>query len=123
MLRSLLALGVSLAALSTAAYAQEAPKRIYLVDFDQADADGVLTKIGYIDLLDIKDPEAIAKRGSKDGVFSFPFLTIENVDRVTDTTIIVGNDNNYPGSTGRQAGRADDDEFMILEVKDLLATK
>jgi hypothetical protein len=95
-------------------------KRIYLIDLNKADADGVLTKIAYIDLLDIKDADGIAKRGGKDGVFSFPFLTIENVDRIDETTIVVANDNNYPGSTGREAGRADDNEFIILEVGDFL---
>jgi hypothetical protein len=32
-----------------------------------------------------------------------PFLTIENVDRVDDTHIVVGNDNNLPFSAGRFA--------------------
>jgi len=95
-------------------------KRIYLVDLDQTDANGVLHKIAYIDLLDIQDPDGIAPRGTIDGVFSFPFFTIEDVDRVDATTIVVANDNNYPGSTGRQAGRADDNEFIILEVADFL---
>ncbi|MET3926952.1 esterase-like activity of phytase family protein [Devosia sp. 2618] len=95
-------------------------KRIYLVDLERADENGVLEKIAYIDLMAIKDPDGIAPRGSKDGVFTFPFVTIENVDVVNPTTIVVANDNNYPGSTGRQAGRADDNEFILLDVADFL---
>lgn len=95
-------------------------KRIYLVDLDRADANGVLEKIAYIDLMAIKDPNGLAPRGSKDGVFTFPFVTIEDVDLVDPTTIVVANDNNYPGSTGREAGRADDNEFILLDVADFL---
>lgn len=91
-------------------------KRIYLVDLDRADENGVLEKIAYIDLMAIKDPNGIAPRGTKDGVFTFPFVTIEDVDMVDPTTIIVANDNNYPGSTGREAGRADDNEYILLNV-------
>lgn len=95
-------------------------KRIYLVDLADADENGVLRKIAYIDLLNIKDAEGLAPRGSIDGVFSFPFTTIEDVDLVDETTIVVANDNNYPGSTGREAGRADDNEFILLDVADFL---
>lgn len=95
-------------------------KRIYLIDLERADENGVLEKIAYIDLMAIKDPDAIAPRGSKDGVFTFPFVTIEDVDLVDPTTIIVANDNNYPGSTGREAGRADDNEYILLDVADFL---
>jgi hypothetical protein len=95
-------------------------KRIYLIDLDRTDENGVLEKIAYIDLMAIKDPDRIALRGTIDGVFSFPFVTIENVDRVDATTIVVANDNNYPFSVGREKGRADDNEFMLLDVADFL---
>jgi hypothetical protein len=95
-------------------------KRIYLVDLDQADAGGIVRKLGYIDLLDIKDADGLAPRGTSDGVFSFPFVTIEDVDMVDATTIVVANDNNYPGSTGREQGRADDNEFVLLDVAEFL---
>jgi hypothetical protein len=95
-------------------------KRIYLVDLERADENGVLEKIAYIDLMAIKDPDGIAPRGTKDGVFTFPFVTIEDVDLVNPTTIVVANDNNYPGSTGREAGRADDNEYILLDVAGFL---
>lgn len=95
-------------------------KRIYLVDIDALDANGVVKKIGYIDLMDIKDPDGLAPRGSKDGVLTFPFDTIENVDRVDETTIVVANDNNYPFDVSREEGKQDDEEFVLLDVADFL---
>ena len=95
-------------------------KRIYLVDLKRADESGVLEKIAYIDLMDIQDPNGVAPRGTNNGVFTFPFVTIEDVDRVDETTIFVANDNNYPGSTGREARRADDNEYILLDVADFL---
>jgi hypothetical protein len=98
-------------------------KRVYLIDLDRTDEAGVVEKLGFIDLLAIADPAGLALQGTIDGVFSFPFVTIENVDRVDDRHIIVGNDNNYPFSIGRAPGRADDNELILLEVADLLALR
>ena len=95
-------------------------KRVYLIDLGRTDADGVVAKLGHIDLLDIKDPTAVARRGTLDGVFTCPFVTIEDVDRVDETRIVVANDNNYPFSVGREPGAADDNEFILLEVGDFL---
>lgn len=95
-------------------------KRIYLVDLERVDENGVLEKIAHIDLMDIKDPDGIAPRGTIDGVFSFPFVTIEDVDRVDQNHIIVANDNNFPFSVGREQGRADDNEMILLEVGEFL---
>jgi hypothetical protein len=69
-------------------------KRVYKISLKDADADGFVKKIGYVDLLNIKDPNGAAKRGTKDGVFKFPFVTIENVDVVDGEHIVVANDNN-----------------------------
>ena len=81
-------------------------KRIYKVDLGQADADGFVKKVGYIDLMDIEDPNKVARQGGKDGKFTFPFFTIENVDVVDGDHIIVGNDNNLPFSSGRALGKS-----------------
>ncbi|MGY8870257.1 MAG: esterase-like activity of phytase family protein [Pseudomonadales bacterium] len=98
-------------------------KRIYLIDLRETDEKNVLRKIAYIDLMKIKDPNQIAPRGTQDSVFSFPFVTIEDIDIVDKETIIVANDNNYPFSVGRQQGRADDNEFIQLNVADFLKAK
>jgi hypothetical protein len=94
-------------------------KRVYLVDFAAAE-DGFVNKVGYVDLMAIADPEGIALRGTTDGVFTFPFVTIEDVDVVDERHIIVGNDNNLPFSTGRAIGKADDNELILLDVGDML---
>ena len=98
-------------------------KRIYKVDFAQADADGFVKKVGYIDLMDIDDPQKVARQGGRDGKLTFPFFTIENVDLVDADHIIVGNDNNLPFSSGRALGKADDNELILLKVTDLLKAK
>ena len=42
---------------------------------------------------------------------------------VDATTIMVGNDNNLPFSAGRFLHRADDNEFILLRVPELLAAR
>ncbi|TAJ85924.1 esterase-like activity of phytase family protein [Reyranella sp.] len=98
-------------------------KRIYKVDLGQADADGFVKKMGYIDLMDIQDPNKVARQGGKDGKLTFPFFTIENVDIIDGDRIIVGNDNNLPFSSGRALGKSDDNELILLKVTDLLQAK
>jgi hypothetical protein len=96
-------------------------KRIYLIEFGDENVGGAVEKIGYIDLLNIADPEGVATQGTTNGVYTMPFNTIENVDVVDATHIIVADDNNLPFSAGRALDRADDNEFVILEVGDFLA--
>ncbi len=98
-------------------------KRVYLVDFAQADDQGFLRKVGYVDLMNIRDPKGLALHGTIDDVFTFPFVTIEDVDVVDDTHIVVANDNNLPFSTGRTIGEADANEFILLDVGDFLAAR
>ena len=50
----------------------------------------------------IQDPNKLARKPLNDGVLTFPFFTIENVDQVDATHIIVGNDNNLPFSSSRE---------------------
>ncbi len=98
-------------------------KRVYKIDMSQADADGFVKKVGYIDLMDIQDPNKVARAGARDGKLTFPFFTIENVDLVDADHIIVGNDNNLPFSSGRALGKSDDNELILLKVTDLLKAK
>jgi len=98
-------------------------KRVYKVSLKDADADGFVKKIGYVDLLDIKDPNGVAKRGTKDGVFKFPFVTIEDVDVVDGDHIVVANDNNLPYSAGRKPNVQDDNELILLRVPELLRAR
>jgi hypothetical protein len=99
-------------------------KRIYLISFEGVESGQPVRKVGYIDLLDIADPDRVARLGLReDGRFTFPFVTIENVDIVDNTHIIVGNDNNYPFSVGRALGTLDNNEIILLEVGDFLAAE
>ena len=77
-------------------------------------------KIGYIDLMNIADPAKLARKPLNSGVLTFPFFTIENVDVVDATHIIVGNDNNLPFSSSREPNKADDNEMILLEVGEFL---
>lgn len=98
-------------------------KRIYKIDLSQADTDGFVKKVGYIDLMDIDDPNGEARLGGGGGKFTFPFVTIENVDVVDEQHIIVANDNNLPFSSGRTIGENDANEFILLEVPELLSAR
>jgi hypothetical protein len=104
----------------------EAPaklKRVYKIEFNDANVGKAVRKIGYINLLDIEDPNNKKRQGGGEGFYDMPFVTIENVDVIDASHIIVGNDNNLPFSAGRAVDKADDDEFVVLEVSDLLKAK
>jgi hypothetical protein len=98
-------------------------KRIYKIEMTDEMAGKAVRKIGYIDLMKIEDPDNKKRQGGGEGFYDMPFVTIENVDVVDPTQIIVGNDNNLPFSAGRALDKADDNEFVLLEVGDFLAAK
>lgn len=98
-------------------------KRIYKIEMTDQMAGKAVRKIGYIDLMKIEDPDNKKRQGGGEGFYDMPFVTIENVDVVDPTHIIVGNDNNLPFSAGRALDKADDNEFVLLEVGDFLAAK
>jgi len=98
-------------------------KRVYKIELTDANVGGPLRKVGYIDLMSIQDPKRLAKKPLNDGVLTFPFFTIENVDVVDGTHIVVGNDNNLPFSSSREPNKADDNELVLLEVGELLRAK
>lgn len=98
-------------------------KRVYKVAFDDSNVGQPVRKVGHIDLLAIQDPKGIARKPLNDGVLTFPFFTIENVDIVDDTHIVVGNDNNLPFSSSREPNQADDNELVLLKVPELLRAR
>ncbi|MCZ8254193.1 MAG: esterase-like activity of phytase family protein [Polaromonas sp.] len=98
-------------------------KRVYKIEMTDANVGGPVRKVGYIDLLNIADPSKLARKPLNEGVLKFPFFTIENVDVVDATHIVVGNDNNLPFSTSREPNKADDNELILLEVGDFLKSK
>jgi hypothetical protein len=98
-------------------------KRVYKIEMSEANVGKPVRKIGYIDLLNINDPNNLARKPKINGKLSFPFFTIENVDLVDGDHIIVGNDNNLPFSSSREPNKADDNEFVLLRVSELLRAK
>ncbi|GAA2403130.1 esterase-like activity of phytase family protein [Nonomuraea africana] len=82
-------------------------KRVYLADTRDRDGYGALDKTLVADLLDLAAP---------DGTFRFPFQTIEDVIILDDRTLGLLNDNNFPFSAGRTAGRPDDNEFITVRL-------
>ena len=98
-------------------------KRVYKIEMSDANVGGEIRKIGYIDLMNIQDPQRLAKKPLTNGVLAFPFFTIENVDVVDDKHIVVGNDNNLPFSSSRDPNKADDNELVLLQVEALLKAR
>ncbi len=98
-------------------------KRVVKIEMNDANVNGPVRKIGYIDLMKIQDPQGKSRKPLNNGVLTFPFFTIENVDVVDDKHIIVGNDNNLPFSSSRDPNKADDNEFILLEVESLLRAR
>ncbi|MBR0556107.1 esterase-like activity of phytase family protein [Ciceribacter sp. L1K23] len=98
-------------------------KRIYKIEMTDENAGKAVRKIGYIDLMKIDDPDNKKRQGGGEGFYDMPFVTIENVDVIDPTHIVVGNDNNLPFSAGRALDKADDNEFVLLEVGEFLSAK
>ncbi|WP_013334556.1 PEP-CTERM sorting domain-containing protein [Gloeothece verrucosa] len=91
-------------------------KRIYKIDISQVDSQGFVKKNLLVDLLNIPDPNNLGGNGTTNGVFTFPFVTIEDVLIVDHQTLLVINDNNYPFSVGRTPGQPDNNEFILVKL-------
>jgi hypothetical protein len=91
-------------------------KRIYKIDLSKKDAQNVVTKELVADLINISDPNKLSN-SSVNGVFTFPFVTIEDVLVIDANTILVANDNNYDGKGGRGAEVKDPNEFIWLKLE------
>jgi len=103
-------------------------KRVYVVDLAQVNADGFVRKLGHIDLMNLADPEGLARIETAAnpplrGCFTMPFFTIEGVVAVDATHIMVIMDNNLPFSSGRRLDRAADNEFVLIRAPELLAAR
>ena len=70
--------------------------------------------------MNIYDPRDVAGDGRTKTVFTFPFVTIEDVLVLDNNRLLVINDNNYPGSAGREFGVPDNNEFIVIHVAPLL---
>ena len=88
-------------------------KKIFKIDLSQQGDDGYVAKKEVVDLLNINDPSDLNADSSTK--FRFPFVTIEDVLVVDENTILVANDNNYPGSGGRSS-ESDPNEMLLLKL-------
>ncbi len=95
--------------------AEARAKRIYKIDLTRKDAEGVFAKELVADLLSIADPRGLAP-SSQQGLFRFPYFTIEDVLVLDANTLLVANDNNYPATGGRGAQVKDANEFIWLRL-------
>ncbi len=91
-------------------------KRVYKIDLSKKDSSGVAQKELVADLMNISDANKLAP-STQNGVFTFPFVTIENVIVLDKNTILVANDNNYDGKGGRGADIKDPNEFIWLKLE------
>lgn len=87
-------------------------KKIFKINLAEQDENGVVAKEEVVDLLNIADPNNLAS----EGVFTFPFVTIEDVIVLDEMTILVANDNNYPATGGRGAEVKDNNEIIWLKL-------
>jgi hypothetical protein len=94
-------------------------KKIFKIDIDLLDANGYAAKMEVVDLMALADPFDLNGDGSN--AFNFPFVTIEDVLILDASTLLVINDNNYPGGGGRGAGIADNSEFLRISLATPLA--
>ena len=88
-------------------------KKIFSIDSARLDADGAAVKTEIVDLMNLPDPNDLNRDGKT--TFTFPFVTIEDVLMIDANTILVINDNNYPGGGGR-GQTSDATEVLLIRV-------
>jgi hypothetical protein len=98
-------------------------KRVWKIEMTEANVGNAVRKIGFIDLLKIRDPNNRSRVPLSGGHFQMPFFTIENVEVVDADHIVVGNDNNLPFSSSRDPNKADGNEMVLLRVPEFLRAR
>ena len=88
-------------------------KKIFIVDISNVESGGFVKKTELVNLMNIHDPHDL--NGDGKTIFTFPFVTIESVLILNSTTLLVINDNNYPGSGGRNMS-SDNTEFLQIRL-------
>lgn len=98
---------------------QAVSKRVYEIDLGRKGRDGFVKKELVVDALRIANPRGIDK-GEGYGLgetFSLPVQSFETVLFVDRDTLLIGNDNNYPGNDARVTGTPDDTEMALVDLK------
>ncbi len=98
-------------------------RTVYVVDLHDVDA-GFLAKTPVIDLTAVPDPDLISLPPIRAGDVGLgnPYRvtceSIEAVHQIAGNRLLLGCDNNFP-NPGRNPGRADDNEFIVVKVPGL----
>ncbi len=101
-------------------------KRLIEVDLDDTpQADGTLKTRTVADLLRIRDPFGVSLPAPAGGIgfgdpFGFPLQSVETVVWLGGDRLLMANDNNFPGNSGRVPGTPDDTEAIVFRVPGLL---
>ncbi|MFM9888682.1 MAG: esterase-like activity of phytase family protein [Burkholderiales bacterium] len=95
-------------------------KKIFIADIQGVANGEFVRKTELVDLMNISDPHDLNGDGST--TFTFPFVTIESVLILNRSTLLVINDNNYPGAGGRDL-KSDNTEFLKIRLDSPLAYK
>src|SRR5215831_16968807 len=88
-------------------------KKVFLIDIEDVAPGGVARKMELVDLMKLADPFDLNGDGST--VFTFPYVTIENVLVLDPRTLLVVNDNNFPFGGGRE-NASDNTEFLRIRL-------
>jgi hypothetical protein len=88
-------------------------KKVYRIDLNKVDAAGFVAKSQVLDLMHIADPNDLDRDGST--TFNFPYVTIESLLLLDAQTLLIINDNNYPGTGGRDL-MSDRTEFLKIRL-------
>ncbi len=94
-------------------------KRVYEVDLRRRDGEGYLQKTLVLDALRVANPDGIDS-GTGYGTgdpWSLPVQSFETVVGVGPDTLLVANDNNYPGNSARNPGTPDDTEMALIQLR------
>jgi hypothetical protein len=88
-------------------------KKVFLIDIEDVAEGGVARKLELVDLMNLADPHDLNGDGSP--VFTFPYVTIENLLVLDARTLLVVNDNNFPYGGGRELA-SDNTEFLRIRL-------
>ncbi|GGC82572.1 hypothetical protein GCM10011512_06650 [Tersicoccus solisilvae] len=92
-------------------------KRVYRVQLGRTEAGGTLAKSLVADLLAITDPSRISAGGGwgTGDPYAFGYRSVETLVPLRDGTLLLANDNNYPGDAARRPGTPDDTEMIVID--------
>ncbi|SCG66455.1 esterase-like activity of phytase family protein [Micromonospora inositola] len=99
-------------------------RKVYVVNLADIDAGGSLVKTEAVDLAAVPDPDLVSLPPVHSGDVGLgnPYRvtceSIEAIHQIAGNQLLLGCDNNFPNA-GRNPGRADDSEFIVVKVPGL----